>query len=124
MKVLLSIKPEYAEKIFSGEKCYEFRKSIFSEPNVDTVVVYATLPVGKVIGEFKIADVHTGHPQEIWVKTRAKSGITKSFFTEYFKGRAKAYAIEVGERFVFDIPRPVREFTGRDTPPQSFAYVK
>ncbi|PJT18880.1 hypothetical protein CN884_22585 [Ochrobactrum sp. 30A/1000/2015] len=124
MKILLSIKPEYAEKIFNGEKCFEFRKAIFSEPNVDTVVVYATLPVGKVIGEFKIADVHTGDPQDIWRKTQGKSGITKSFFSEYFKGRTKAYAIEVGERIVFDAPRSVREFIGRDTPPQSFAYVK
>ena len=29
MKVLLSIKPEFAEKIFNGTKKYEFRKSIF-----------------------------------------------------------------------------------------------
>ncbi|EBB9520594.1 ASCH domain-containing protein, partial [Salmonella enterica] len=27
MKVLLSIKPEYAESILSGKKKYEFRKS-------------------------------------------------------------------------------------------------
>ncbi|MDD8572078.1 ASCH domain-containing protein, partial [Escherichia coli] len=50
MKVLLSIKPEYAESILSGKKKYEFRKNIFRNKNVDTIVIYATMPVGKVIG--------------------------------------------------------------------------
>ena len=40
MKVLLSIKPEFADKIFNGTKKYEFRKSIFKNKDVDTVVVY------------------------------------------------------------------------------------
>ena len=29
MKILLSIKPEFAERIFDGSKKYEFRKVIF-----------------------------------------------------------------------------------------------
>lgn len=124
MKVLLSIKPEYAEKIFNGEKTFEFRKAIFSDPEVDTVVVYATMPVGKVIGEFKIADIHSGTPDDIWDKTQETSGITLGFFSDYFKGRSKAYAIEVGEKRIFDVPRLVSDFIGRDTPPQSFAYVR
>lgn len=124
MKVLLSIRPEYAEKIFNGEKAFEFRKSIFSNPKVDTVVVYVTMPVGKVIGEFKIVDVHHGAPSDIWMKTKSRSGISLRFFSEYFKGRDRAYAIEVGEIKKFDVPRPVRDFIGRDTPPQSFAYLR
>ena len=35
MKVLLSIKPEYVDKIFSGEKRYEYRKSMFKNKNID-----------------------------------------------------------------------------------------
>lgn len=124
MKVLLSIKPEYADKIFSGEKCFEFRKAIFSDPDVKTVVVYATMPVGKVVGEFTIADVHSGSPKDIWEQTESKSGISLSFFSEYFKGRKKAYAIEVGETRMFDVPKTVKEILGRDTPPQSFAYLR
>lgn len=33
MKVLLSIKPEFAERIFNGSKKYEFRKVIFKNPD-------------------------------------------------------------------------------------------
>ena len=36
MKIVLSIKPEYAEKIFSGSKKYEFRRMIFKAPDVKT----------------------------------------------------------------------------------------
>ena len=31
MKVLLSIKPEFVEKIFSGEKRFEYRKFAFKK---------------------------------------------------------------------------------------------
>lgn len=31
MKVLLSIKPEFVEKIFAGEKKFEYRRTIFKK---------------------------------------------------------------------------------------------
>ena len=40
MNVILSIKPEFVEKIFSGEKQYEYRKILFKQ-KVDTVYIYA-----------------------------------------------------------------------------------
>ena len=54
MRVLLSIKPEFAELIFKGTKKFEFRKSIFKNSEIKTVVVYASSPMQKVIGEFEI----------------------------------------------------------------------
>ena len=44
---LLSIKPEYAEKIFAGIKTYEYRRKIFKDGSVKTVVVYVTSPIKK-----------------------------------------------------------------------------
>jgi predicted transcriptional regulator len=38
MKVVLSIKPGFAEKIFSGEKKFEFRRAIFKDRSVKTVL--------------------------------------------------------------------------------------
>jgi len=54
MNVILSIKPEYAFKIFNGTKLFEFRKAIFKNPAVKKVIVYASSPVQRVIGEFEI----------------------------------------------------------------------
>ena len=77
MKVLLSIKPQYAERIFAGKKKYEYRKSVFKRDDIDTIVVYVTKPVGKVIGEFKIDEILEDTPNVIWKKTKSYSGIEK-----------------------------------------------
>ena len=39
MKAILSIRPEYVDRILSGEKKYEFRKRIFKREDVDTIVI-------------------------------------------------------------------------------------
>lgn len=123
MRVLLSIKPEYAEKILNGEKCFEYRKSLFKDPTVEKVVIYSTMPVGKVVGEFQIARVHSATPREIWKRTEASSGINWRFFFKYFKGRKTAYAIEVKNAVRFEEPLDLVNVLGRSVPPQSFAYI-
>lgn len=40
--ILLSIKPEYAEKIFAGTKKYEYRRHVASE-KVEKIIVYLFL---------------------------------------------------------------------------------
>ncbi|WP_431293479.1 ASCH domain-containing protein [Pedobacter sp. P26] len=80
MRVLLSIKPEYAYKIFEGTKKFEFRKIRFKNPNIKTVVVYASSPVQKVIGEFEIEDILSFDPDRIWRITEKYSGISEAFF--------------------------------------------
>lgn len=123
MKVLLSIKPEYAEKILEGKKLYEFRKSIFKNLAVKTVVIYATMPVGKVIGEFDFDEVLSDSPQAIWAETSRYSGITKKFFNSYFDGREKAHAIKVRSVRRYDVPISLKDFIPSGTAPQSFRYL-
>ena len=51
--VLLSLKPEWWEKIRSHEKTLEIRKSRPMDVELPVrVIVYATKPVGKIVGEF------------------------------------------------------------------------
>ncbi|RAX12581.1 hypothetical protein CKY02_11450 [Photorhabdus bodei] len=40
MKVLLSIKPEYVDRILNGSKKFEFRKVAFKNNQVQSVVIY------------------------------------------------------------------------------------
>ena len=56
MNVILSIKPEFVEKIFSKEKKYEYRKVLFKQ-SVDIVYIYACRPICKIVGEFKIEEI-------------------------------------------------------------------
>lgn len=121
-RVLLSIHPEFAEAIFDGHKHYEFRRVLFKE-DVDEVVVYATMPVARVIGTFKIADIYEGAPKALWSKTKAVSGVTKEKFDTYFKDRTKAFAIKVGNPVRFTVPQPLSKYLASNTPPQSFCYI-
>jgi predicted transcriptional regulator len=55
--ILLSIKPEWAEKIYNGEKTIEWRKS---RPSIDRnnrhtrVYIYETAPVKRITGYFTL----------------------------------------------------------------------
>ena len=122
MRVLLSIKPEYAFKIFEGTKKYEFRKAIFKRPNIKTVVVYASSPVQKVIGEFEIDEILSATPQKIWEKTKNTSGISEKYFYDYFIDKEVAYAIKIKKvkqyKKYFDLKQKYNL-----SAPQSFAYL-
>lgn len=123
MRVLLSIKPEYANKIFSGEKKFEFRKKAFRNIEVHTVVVYSTMPVGRIIGEFSIKHIHQDSPESIWSKTKRFSGIDEGFFNEYYDGRDLAVAIEVDNPVLYKKPINPKEEYANFTAPQSFMYL-
>ncbi|AMK73875.1 MULTISPECIES: ASCH domain-containing protein [Bacillus] len=122
MKVLLSIKPEYVEEIINGTKKFEYRKRIFKK-KVDSVIIYSTMPVGKIIGEFTIDKIINDTPIEIWRKTSSYSGISKDSFLEYFSGRDDGFAIKIKRFIKYDKPINPRDFDKDFTPPQSYKYL-
>ncbi|GAA0878970.1 ASCH domain-containing protein [Algoriphagus jejuensis] len=122
MKVLLSIKPEFAEKIFDGTKRFEFRRRIYKNEAVKSVIVYASAPISKVIGEFEIETVHHDELDSLWDSTVKFAGISEEFYREYFNGKESGYAIEVKSVRKYREPLGIRESFGIG-PPQSFAYV-
>jgi len=121
MKVLLSIKPEFAERIFSGEKRFEYRKSAFKQ-DVTTVVVYVTQPVGKIVGEFNIGRILHGALSELWEETKGQAGISSDFFWRYFSGHDTGYAIEVKKPKRYRAAINPNE-KGSFVAPQSFRYI-
>jgi len=123
MKVLLSIKPQFVEEIFNGNKKFEYRKRIFKRPNIKSVVIYATMPVGKIVGEFEIEDVLEDNPKSLWAKTKIYSGISEEFYDSYFMDRDTGYAIKIKSLNKYDEPRCPYEMYGNFTAPQSFKYV-
>lgn len=123
MKILLSIKPEFAESILNGTKRYEFRRRVHTDERVHTVVIYATMPVGKVVGEFTIEDIHADSPRSLWNRTKEAAGITESFFSEYFDGREVGYAIEIRKAKRYPRPKSLNEVLPSGVAPQSYAYL-
>jgi len=122
MKVLLSIKPEFAFKIFDGTKGYEYRRVIFARSEVTKVVVYASHPVKRIIGEFEIRRILHDKPTSLWARTKHHAGISKKRFLDYFKNRAKGYAIEIKSIRTYSVPLSLSSLM-ISSPPQSFIYL-
>jgi predicted transcriptional regulator len=124
MQILLSIKPEFAELILRGEKTYEFRRVVFRDESVRSALIYATKPIGKIVGKFDIAKVISGSPGAIWEKTKHRAGVTRTLFTAYFAGRRVAHALAVAKTTRFRTPVELKEVVPSGIAPQSFRYIK
>ena len=122
--VLLSIKPAFADAIFNKTKTFEFRRTLFASPDVKKVLVYASSPIQRVIGEFTIAEILSMTPDALWGATRHGAGISEHYFRQYFNGKRVAYAIGVGRIRKFASPRGLAEHYGVRSAPQSFCYVE
>jgi predicted transcriptional regulator len=122
-QVLLSIRPEFVEKIFAGLKRYEFRRVIFKSKSVSKVVVYASHPVQRVVGEFEVGGILALSRSQLWRQTKQYSGIAKTYFDEYFGDKKTAYAIKIKEARRYAKPIAFEYFFPSARPPQSFMYL-
>ena len=123
MRVLLSIKPEFANLIFEGSKRFEFRKSIFKNNDIKTVVVYASSPVQKVIGEFEIEHIISDDLDSLWAKTKKFAGISRAYFDEYYVDKEIGFAIKIKKTKKYRNPLCLKKDLGL-LPPQSFLYLR
>jgi len=121
MKVVLSIKPEFANKIFDGTKKFEFRKAIFKNDKIKTVIVYSSSPVQQVIGEFEIERIINHDIDTLWGLTHQEAGITEDYFYKYFADRLAGFAIQIKKVKKYKQPKCLRADYNL-FPPQSFAY--
>ena len=120
-KVLLSIKPEYVQRILAGEKKFEFRKRLANKP-IDTIIMYATSPVMKIVGEVKVKGILEKAPSVLWEQTKKNAGISRKKYREYFIGTKKAVAYELGEITKYTEEYDLKDI-GINQAPQSFVYI-
>ena len=123
MKVLLSIKPEFAFKILEGAKRYEYRRAVFKRNGIRKVLIYASSPISKVVGEFEIAEILDDEPKQLWMKTGNDGGISRERFFHYFSNVSRGYAIKIKKHVEYKIPIPLDQFMVA-SPPQSFMYLE
>ena len=120
--ILMSIKPEYVDKIFSGEKKYEYRKRMCKE-KIDTIIVYSSSLIQKVVGELKIKQVLYDKKSIIWDKTNRYGGITKTKYDKYYENCDYAVAYEIEKAILYDKPKDLKDYNLKATP-QSYVYIK
>jgi len=80
MNILLSVKPEYAEKILEGKKKYEFRRIIFKRNDIQKVYIYSTSPISKIIASFEIEQILKDSPEKIWKLCQSMGTSRKKIF--------------------------------------------
>ena len=119
--ILMSIKPEYVDKIFSGEKKYEYRKRLCKE-KIDTIIIYSTSPIQKVVGELKIKQVLYDKKNVMWNKTNKYGGITKIKYDNYYENCVYVVAYEIEKAILYDKQKDLKDFNVR-TAPQSYVYI-
>lgn len=119
--ILLSINPEYVERIFAGSKKYEFRKRLANR-TVNKILIYSTAPIMKVVGEAQVIKTISASPTALWEGTKKFAGISRDKYRKYFKGCKVAYAYQLGEVIQYDPPKNLSEI-GISLPPQSFIYL-
>ena len=119
--ILMSIKPKYVDKIFSGEKKYEYRKRMCKE-KIDRIIVYSSFPIQKVAGELKIKQVLYNKKSIIWDKTNRYGGITKTKYDKYYENCDYAVAYEIEKAILYDKQKDLKDFNVR-TAPQSYVYI-
>ena len=122
-RVLLSVKPRFAEAILSGKKTFEFRRALFRREDISTVVLYASSPTRKVVGEFTIDEVLSLALDALWGATRAGGALDRDYFDQYFQGRTTGHALKVKRVRRYRSPLCLRADFGIDRPPQSFCYL-
>lgn len=142
--VLISIRPKWCEKIISGEKTIEVRKT---RPKMETpfkCYIYCTRGKdarrlrgswSKVIGEFACDRIYELAPlNHAPDDAEQQACLTREEIARYLKGIG--YGWHISNLRIYDHPRDLWEFTGlRETkfglapgpitrPPQSWRYVE
>lgn len=105
----------------AGRKKVEFRKRPLAL-DVSTVVVYATQPVGAVIGTFTLDGADIDTPAGLWSRHGHHGGIERPAYDAYFHNRSSAVALRVATAHRLRTPVPLAA-VGASAAPQSFQYL-
>lgn len=120
-KIILAINPEHVDNIMKGVKKYEYRTRV-AKRQIDSILIYCTNPIKKVVAEVKIKNILNDMPERLWSITKDFSGISKLFYDKYFQNHETAYAYELGEIKRYRKPKDLSEY-GCNFAPQSYIYV-
>jgi predicted transcriptional regulator len=125
--LLISLKPNYADLVFGGLKTAELRRRISTFIENRDVFVYVSSPVMTLRGGFRVGQVWSGSPQEIWHTVSNLAGVSREVFDDYYEGQNVAFALEIIDVWEFANPLPLEELRKRFPDfvvPQSYRYLK
>lgn len=125
--ILISIRPEYANKIFEGTKTVELRRIRPKHIKKGSLVlIYVSSPVQSLSGAFMIDEVIEQPINELWKRVHSQAGVTLEEFNSYYTRASTGIGIFFSEVWSFKQPinlQSLKERMENFRPPQSFRYV-
>jgi predicted transcriptional regulator len=127
-RLLLSMRPRYAERVFDRTKRVEIRKRFSPKWKGSKAVVYGSSPLGALMGEVTVSDVIPGSPNHIWEKFGDSAGCSHEEFAQYVGNTKEVCAIELSNVNPYIYPVSLSQVSHLIntplTPPQSFLEFK
>jgi predicted transcriptional regulator len=93
--LVLSIRPVYVDMFRDGSKRFEYRRRRPAVESGDTVLIYETAPVSRIVATALIGAVYDGLPSAVWNATCHSGGVDRAAFDRYFDACSRAVAIEM-----------------------------
>ena len=95
--IIISIHPQYANKIDSGGKIYEVRTRKLHIKDGTRVWIYRTLPDACVSSTAIVEHIIAVSPAQAWKQYSKYMCIIKDNFNNYTKGRKVIYLLKISE---------------------------
>ena len=124
--LLLSLKPLYADLIFSGLKTAELRRWMPPEVKGRNVFIYVSSPERALRGGFRVVDVWQGRPDDVWDRVKDMAHVDASTYNAYYQGRSTAFALSIADAWEHKSPlglETLRKKFGKFVVPQSWRYL-
>ena len=116
----------FADAIVDGRKTIDIRRQ---RPNVKPGtlgLIYSSSPMQAILGSFRVDEIHTGTPEDLWLMTEGGAYISKEKFDKYFTDAVVGHALKVSRAQRLRNPIKLSDlrivWPGRN-PPRSFGYL-
>lgn len=123
--LLLSVRPRFAYSILDGAKSAEIRRQRPAVHPGTLVIIYATKPVGAIVGTARISDISYGTPTDMWEQHHASTGITRAEWDAYLSGAETTYLLFLHHVQRLEPLLTLEQIRSATTfqPPQSYRYL-
>jgi len=127
-RILISLKPKYADQILGGSKFIEIRKRFSRQWASCRAVLYSSSPVSALVGEATINSVTYCRPDEAWSQFEPSLGCSYEEFRSYVGSASQVSAIQLGHVVPYQTPISLTQLSSVMKeglrPPQSFCDLK
>lgn len=122
-EILLSINSKHIEAIMNGQKQVEYRSWEPSCRCPFKVFIYATQPIGVIIGEFIVYEILEDSKDNLWEKNNDVGGISYDLYSNYFNNKNRCYAFRIDNIVKYETSITLNDL-GIEKTPQRFIYLR